>query len=127
MSLVDLVTRQDVEALAAKLDQVLQQLAAGQPGPASDFMTLDQVAAYTHFDKRTVRQWVAKGRYNEEGKRIYLPAYQYADLLRFKRADVEAFGLGIGVLTPPVLTDRPQPVKKPKKAPVASEAALRVA
>lgn len=133
--LLDVLTRQDAEALHAKLDQVLQRLAA--PAPAAqpgDLLSIEQVAAYTGFDRRTVEQWRQEGRFDQRGKRVYLPAYQFSGRLRFKRADVEAFGLGVGVLQPsPVAGQAPEPAAAPKKparprkAAVASDQALRVA
>lgn len=139
MALLDILTRQDLEAVTAKLDQVLQQLQAPRPeaGP-DDLLSIEQVAAYTRFDRRTVERWRTEGCFNERGKRVYLPAYQFSGRLRFKRGDVEAFGLGVGVLKPsPVAGQRPEPAKaapaaaprKPKSTapPVASEQALRVA
>jgi hypothetical protein len=137
MALLDLPTRQDFETLQAKLDAVLAHLAQARAAPPEDeLLSIEQVAAYTRFDRRTVEQWVKEGRFDERGKKVYLPARQYSGRLRFKRADVEAFGLGIGVLEPSVVDgERPQPVKQapaPKKtrsktAAVASERALRVA
>lgn len=113
MAVLDLLTRQDYEVLTAKLDAVLAHLAQAPAASAADeLLSVEQVAAYTHFDRRTVEQWVKEGRYNERGKKVYLPVYQYSGRLRFKRSDVEAFGLGIGVLTPsPVVGERPTPTK----------------
>jgi hypothetical protein len=112
MALLDLVTRQDFEALAQKLDALLTLAAQPVPTAADDFLTIEQVAAYTHFDRRTVEQWRQEGRYNAQGKKVYLPAYQYSGRLRFKRGDVEAFGLGVGVLTPSAVAgERPTPTK----------------
>ena len=134
--LLDLPSRQDMEALAAKLDQVLTQLAAPKPQPGpDDLLSIEQVATYTRFDRRTVEQWMREGRFNEQGRKVYLPAYQYSGRLRFKRSDVEAFGLGVGVLEPPVAGERPQPTKpaarpatpRKKLPPSDSKAALRVA
>ena len=130
MSLIDIATRQDLEAVAAKLDQVLQRLAApAAAASADDLLSIGQVAAYTGFDRRTVESWRTQGRYDERGKRVYLPCYEFTGRLRFKRADVEAFGLGVGVLQPSAVGEK-QPAasrKKVKKAPVTSEEALRVA
>jgi excisionase family DNA binding protein len=130
----DLATAQHIQALEAKLDLVLTQLAA-KPVPAEDqLLSVQEVAGYTHFDRKTVESWVHKGRYDTRGKLVYLRAYEFSGRLRFKRADVEAFGLGVGVLTPSLTGQRPEPTKvapaakKPKKSsPVASDKALRVA
>jgi hypothetical protein len=63
-----------------------------------------------------VEQWTKEGRFDERGRKVYLPVYQYSGRLRFKRSDVEAFGLGIGVLQPsPVLGERPTPTKPARK------------
>ena len=132
MALLDLPTRQDYEALQAKLDAVLDFLKAAQPVGPDELLSVEQVA-YTRFDRRTVEQWAEDGRFNEAGKKVYLPAYKYSGRLRFKRLDVEAFGLGVGVLTPSQQAGgRPEPVKPAAKkakhpSPVASERALRVA
>jgi hypothetical protein len=129
--LLDLATRQDVVALQSTLDQVLGLLSRAQATVADEFMTLEQVAAYVRFDKRVVEKWVREGQFNEGGKKIYLPAHKYSGRLRFKRADVEAFGLGVGVLVPS-LAGTPEAAKpaadgkRPRKnASVASEQALR--
>ena len=129
MALLDLPTRQDMEALAAKLDAVLAQLTAAQAPAATELVSLARVAAYTHFDQRTVRQWVEQGRFDQQGKKVYLPAYEYSGRLRFKLADVDAFGLRIGVLAPSVARESPQPTKKAKlkTAPLPSQNALRLA
>ena len=126
--LLDLPSRQDFDTLTAKLDAALSLLSqvAARPS-ADDFLSLEQVAAYTGFDRRTVEQWRTQGRYNAQGKRVYLQGYEYSGRWRFKRCDVEAFGLGIGVLEPaPTAGGRPEPTKKaPSKKPVPSEKALR--
>jgi hypothetical protein len=120
-----------VQALEAKLDALLTHLAK-QPAPADEqLLSVQDVADYTHFDRKTVEKWAKLGDYDQQGHRIYLRAYVFSGRLRFKRTDVEAFGLGTGVLEPslvpgeaPVAT---KPVKQPKKSktPVASEKALR--
>ena len=132
MALLDLPTRQDFDALQAKLDAVLAHLQAARPPAADELVSVERVAAYTHFDRRTVEQWVEEGRFDAKGKKVYLPAYKFSGRLRFKLAEVEAFGLGIGVLVPSQQEGgRPEPVKPARKstktAPVASEKALRVA
>ena len=125
--LLDLPSRQDFEALSAKLDAMLQLLQTPAKPAADELLTLEQVAAYTKFDSRTVKQWVKAGRFDKKGKKVYLPVYQFSDLLRFKRSDVDAFGQGIGVLEA-TDTGEAQPAKKSKKAPaVDSKQALRVA
>jgi len=124
----DLATAQQVQALEAKVDALLHVLAK-QPAPANEpLLDVQSVADYTHFDRKTVEKWVKKGEYNQTGKLIYLPAFQFGGRLRFKRADVEAFGLGTGVLAPSIQPgESPVATKQPKKskAPVASEKALR--
>lgn len=127
---LDLATRADILDLKSMLEAVLAQQAAKPAAADEPLMSVDEVAAYTHFDRRTVEQWVKKGDFDQRGKLVYLPAYEYSGRLRFKRADVEAFGLGVGVLKPSVtIGERPEPTKQPKKskkaAPVASEEALR--
>lgn len=136
--LFDFASRQDIEALSAQLAQVLQHVATPAPQPAADDMlSVLEVAKYTGFSRTTVEKWIEEGDYNQHGKRVYLPAYKYSGRLRFKRSDVEAFGLGVGVLRPSLVAgQRPEPTKatraktpstKPKKSAVASEDALRVA
>lgn len=132
MALLDLPTRQDYEALQTKLDAVLSHLQAARAPAADEFMSVEQVAAYTRFDRRTVEQWAEEGRFNEQGRKVYLPAYKYSGRLRFKRGDVEAFGLGVGVLVPSLGGGQPEAVKPAgnasrgrKPAAVASERALR--
>lgn len=123
----DLATAQHVQALEAKVDQLLTLLA--KPATSAEpLMTVDEVADYTRFDRRTVETWVSAGRHNDQGKLVYLPALDFSGRLRFKRADVEAFGLKVGVLTSSrAAGGPPEPTKKPKnsKTPVASEKALR--
>jgi len=131
--LLDFPSRQDILDLSAKIDKLL----ACQAAPVvvdSELMTLDEVAAYTRFDRRTVRKWVSEGQFGLDGRKIYLPASTYGDTLRFKRSDVEAFGQKVGVLTPAVAGQQPAPTKQaaPKRptrkpTPVPSEAALKVA
>lgn len=127
----DLATAQHVQALEAKIDALLAHLAR-KPEPADEqLLSVQDVATYTHFDRKTVEKWVKLGDYDQTGKRIYLRAYAFSGRLRFKRADVEAFGLGTGVLVPSLVPDAPpvatKPAKQPKKSknPVASEEALR--
>ena len=124
--LLDLPTRQDYDELKTLLSAVLTAVQQPAAPAAAELLSLEQVAAYTGFDRRTVEKWAAEGRFNEAGKRVYLPAYEFTGRLRFKRADVEAFGLGVGVLAPSCPGQRPEPVKKSKK-PLASERALKVA
>jgi len=131
--LLDLLTRQDLEPLAAKLDRLLALVTQPPTVPAEEqLLSVLDVVKYTHFDRKTVEKWVKEGRYNDKGKRVYLPVLEYSGRWRFKRADVEAFGLGIGALAPPLPGESPQPVKPAPKtrkapAPVASTEALRVA
>jgi hypothetical protein len=131
---LEFATRADIMALTSMVEAVLTQQAAKPAASDEALMSLDEVAAYTQFDRKTVKSWVNVGSYNEGGKKVYLHAYEFSGRLRFKRADVEAFGLGVGVLTPSLTGERPQPTKvapaakKAKKsAPVASDKALRVA
>ena len=121
MALLDLLTRQDLEALTAKLDALLALAAQPVPTAADDFLTIEQVAAYTHFDRRTVEQWRTEGRFDARGKKVYLAAYEYSGRLRFKRGDVEAFGLGVGVLTPSAAVGAPP--TPTKEAPAAKKPA----
>ncbi len=130
--LLDLATRQEVLDLATKLDAVLGLL-AHKPAPAADeFMSVEEVAEYTRFDRRTVEKWAEAGEFNQQGKKVFLTAYRYSGRLRFKRTDVEAFGLGIGALQPSIAGEPPQPTKaaKPPKKPArpaVSAPVLRVA
>jgi excisionase family DNA binding protein len=132
---LDLASRQDILVLTAKLDTVLAQLATPAASAGEPLLSVQQVADYTRFDRKTVEKWVKEGRWDTAGKRAYLPAYDFCGRLRFKRADVEAFGLGVGVLACTLPGERPEPTKaapatkKPKKSttPLASEAALKVA
>ncbi|MDB5270222.1 MAG: hypothetical protein JWP58_3262 [Hymenobacter sp.] len=130
--LLDLPTRQDMEAIQAQLNAVLDLLARAPAPTSDDLLSVEQVAAYTRFDRRTVEKWVEEGQFNETGRKVYLPAHRYSGRLRFKRGDVEAFGLGIGVLTPSLGGGQPEAVKPAAKAPrsrkpaaVPSERALR--
>ncbi len=127
----DLASAQHIKALEAKLDLVLMQLATKPAPDEEQLLSVQDVANYTHFDRKTVESWAKKGGFDERGKLVYLRAYVFSGRLRFKRADVEAFGLGVGVLTPSLTGERPEPTKaakKVKKSPsVASEKALRVA
>ena len=129
----DLASRQDILALTAKIDLLLAQQAT-KPAPDDEaFWSVQRVADYTNFDRKTVEKWVKKGDYNSSGRLVYLRAYEFSGRLRFKRADVEAFGLGTGVLTPSLVSGEPpvatKPAKKTKQktTPVTSEKALRVA
>jgi hypothetical protein len=119
--LLDLPSRQDIEVLTAKLDALLALAAQPVQAAADDFLSIEQVAAYTRFDRRTVEQWVKQGRFNEKGKKVYLAAYEYSGRLRFKRGDVEAFGLGVGVLTPSAAVGAPP--TPTKEAPAAKKPA----
>jgi hypothetical protein len=132
---LDLATRQDILELKAALQAVLAAQAQ-PPAPADEpLWSVQRVAEHTHFDRKTVEKWVKEGRFDTQGKKVYLPAYEFQGRLRFKRADVEAFGLGVGVLTPSLTTgERPEATKsapaarkQKKSAPVASDQALRVA
>ena len=125
MALLDLPTRQDFDALLGKVDALLGLLNRPAPPVDTELLDLQQVADYTRFNRKTVEKWVEQGEYNEAGKKIYLPAFRFSGRLRFKRAEVEAFGLGIGALVPALGAGPPEPVKTKKKAPVASEKALR--
>lgn len=135
MALLDLASRQDILALTAKLETVLSQLAAPPAPTGEPLLSVQDVADYTRFDRKTVEKWVKEGSYNGQGKKQYLPAYNFCGRLRFKRADVEAFGLGVGVLACTLPGERPEPTKpapgarqpKKPKTPVASDKALRVA
>jgi hypothetical protein len=135
--LLDIASREEVLALDAKLDRVIALLAQPAAKVAEPLVTLEQAAGHTQFDPRTVRDWTVSGRYDLTGHLVYLPVYEYRNgQLRFKLSDVEAFGLGIGVLTPslvagqpPVPTKQakaPQPNKK-KRVPLESQEALKVA
>lgn len=136
MALLDLPTREDYAALAAKLDRVLSLLAQPAAPATEQLVTLEQVASHTKFDPRTVRDWVQSGRFDDTGHRVYLPAYEFRNgQLRFKLSAVEAFGLKVGVLkpspvagAPAVATKAAKPAQPKKKgAPVASSDALKVA
>lgn len=124
----DLASRQDILALSAKLDTMLTQLAPKAAAAAEQLLSVQEVATYTHFDRKTVESWVKVGRFDDTGHKVYLRAYEFSGRLRFKLAEVEAFGLGVGVLAPSLSGERPEPTKKAKKpSPVASDKALRVA
>lgn len=133
----DLASSQEIAALDAKLSQVLTLLVKSAMPAVEELVTLEQVASHTHFDPRTVKSWVKTGRYDATGHRVYLQAYSFSGMLRFKLSEVEAFGLGIGVLTANPIAGQPAlPTKQgtagpkaPKKkgAPVESAAALKVA
>jgi hypothetical protein len=131
---LDLATRQDILELKAALQAVLAAQAQ-PPAPADEpLWSVQRVAEHTHFDRKTVEKWVKEGRFDTQGKKVYLPAYEFQGRLRFKRADVEAFGLGVGVLRPSLAGERPEATKaapaarkQKKSAPVASDQALRVA
>jgi excisionase family DNA binding protein len=113
----DLASSQDIEMLKAMLTTVLTKLGEHGGAPTADEMLdVEEVAKYTKFHKRTVEKWTTAGDWNDEGKRVYLPAYKYSGRLRFKRSDVEAFGLGIGVLEPSIAGEPPQPTKKAPEA-----------
>jgi excisionase family DNA binding protein len=115
--LVDFATSQDIEGLKAMVAAVLTQLGSQAAAPAADEMlSVDEVAEYTRFHRRTVEKWATEGDWNEQGKRVYLQAYKYSGRLRFKRSDVEAFGLGTGVLEPSIAGEPPQPTKKAPEA-----------
>lgn len=125
----DLASAQQIKALEAKLDLVLMQLATKPAPDEEQLLSVQDVSDYTHFDRKTVESWVKKGDYDQTGKLVYLRAFRFSGRLRFKRADVEAFGLGVGVLQPSLTSEHPTPTKETKKtkksAPVASEKALR--
>jgi hypothetical protein len=123
----DLATRDDIMSLKATFEAVLAQLA--KPAPADEkLLSVQEVASYTHFDRKTVESWVKVGRFGGDGKRVYLRAYEFSGRLRFKLSEVEAFGLGVGVLAPSITGERSEPTKKAKKSPpIASDKALRVA
>lgn len=136
----DLASSQEIAALDAKISQVLALLTQPPVPSVEPLVTLEQAASHVKFDKRTVRDWTKTGRFDARGKRVYLPAYEYCGMLRFKLSEVEAFGIGIGVLTPnPIVGEPALPVKQPaaaapakaaakkKGAPVESAAALKVA
>ena len=134
----DLASSQEIAALDAKLSQVLALLAQPAAPSVEPLVTLEQVASHVKFDKRTVRDWTKTGRFDARGKRVYLPAYEFREgMLRFKLSEVEAFGIGIGVLTPnPIVGEPALPTKaapaapnppKKKAAPLDSRKALKVA
>jgi len=132
----DLASSQEIAALDAKLSQVLALLVQPAAPNVEPLVTLEQVASHVKFDKRTVRDWTRTGRYDARGKRVYLPAYEYRDgHLRFKLSEVEAFGIGVGVLTPnPIVGEPALPTKqapaapaKKKRVPVESRQALKIA
>jgi len=56
--MLDLASRQDILALTAKLETVLAQFAAPPPPADKVLLSVQQVAAYTHFDRKTVEKWV---------------------------------------------------------------------
>lgn len=123
--LLDLPSRQDIEALQGKLDAVLGLLNRAPAPVDAELMSIQEVVAYTRFNRKTVEKWVAEGEFGETGKRIYLPAFRFSGRLRFKRTEVEAFGLGIGALKPALGTGQPTAVKTKKTTAVTSERALR--
>ena len=53
---LDLASRQDILALTAKLETVLAQFAAPPPPADKVLLSVQQVAAYTHFDRKTVEK-----------------------------------------------------------------------
>ncbi|MVN76913.1 helix-turn-helix domain-containing protein [Hymenobacter sp. HMF4947] len=134
--LLDLSTSEQVNDLKQLMLEMRAELRDLRKAPVTNepLMSIEEVAEYTRFERRTVEKWVADGEYGLGGKKIYLHAARYSGRLRFKRADVEQFGLGVGVLTPSVAGEAPQPTKAPaakstrkKSAPVDSRQALKVA
>lgn len=116
MAAFDLLTSADLAPLAAKLDAVLEALAQGTAA-AAGYLTKEQVAAFCGVERRTVTAWHAEGRHNAQGKRIYLPAYELgAGLLRFRRADVDAWAEGRGTPRATLPAVRPAKAERPAAA-----------
>jgi uncharacterized protein (UPF0335 family) len=91
-----IATKGDLQALLLKLEQLLD----AQPPTAAagdDYLDIDQVATLTGFNRKTVRKWIAEGKYDQRGKRIKLFTLEFAPgFPRIPRSALLAFGKGIG-------------------------------
>lgn len=91
-----IATKGDLQALLQKLEQLFD----AQPPTAAagdDYLDIDQVATLTGFSRKTVRKWIAEGKYDQRGKLIKLFTLEFAPgFPRIPRSALLAFGKGMG-------------------------------
>ena len=105
-----LATKGDLEALCARLLELLGPKATPAVTP-DEYLTLSEVAQATRFSERTVKKWIAEGKYDRKGKRITLLAVEFAPgFLRVPRAALLAYGQGVGFTVADLTTSLPMRV-----------------
>ncbi|GAB2954619.1 hypothetical protein GCM10027048_20120 [Hymenobacter coalescens] len=112
MNVNDLVTKGDLDALAKRLEALLAP-AAGAPPPAAgdDYLSIDEVAQLTGFNRKTVQKWIAQGKYDRKGKLITLYTLEFAPgFPRIPRSALVAFGQGVGFDTSRLMPPPPMRV-----------------
>ncbi|QNE38596.1 helix-turn-helix domain-containing protein [Hymenobacter sp. NBH84] len=96
MNANDIATKGDLEALLLKMQQLLQTTL---PAPAlpDDYLTIDEVAELTRFNRKTVAKWISEGKYDQRGKLIHLFTLEFAPgKPHIPRSALIAFGQAIG-------------------------------
>ncbi len=92
-----IATKGDLEALLQKLEQRLNGAQPTAPAAGDDYLSLDQVAELTGFNRKTVKKWIDEGKYNQQGKLIKLFILEFAPgFPRVPRSALVAFGRGVG-------------------------------
>jgi hypothetical protein len=91
-----IATKGDLQALLARIEQMLAPAAAA-PTPIDEYLTLDEVALATRTSVRTVKKWITEGKHDLSGKRIFLFKLEFSEgYMRVPKAALVAFGLAQG-------------------------------
>jgi hypothetical protein len=96
MSPHDIATKADLTALSEHLEKLLQ---AAIPAIAAQdaFYNVEQAAEVAGVSAKTVRKWIAEGKYDQKGHLIKLFTLEFSPgYPRIPRSALVAFGQGIG-------------------------------
>jgi excisionase family DNA binding protein len=107
MNVHDIATKGDLLELLHKMQELLST-APKSTAPADDYLTIDEVAELTRFNRRTVAKWISEGKYDRKGKLIRLFTLEFApNKPRIPRSALVAFGQAIGFDTSKLVTVPP--------------------
>ncbi len=115
MSPHDIATKADLADLAERLEKAL---AAALPAIAAPdaFYSVEQAAEVAGVSAKTVRKWVAEGKYDRSGHLVKLFALEFSPgFPRIPRSALVAYGRGLGfdvATLAPASPAAPPPLRK---------------
>lgn len=91
-----LATKADLTALTNRLTSLLEK-ALPAVAASDDFLDVQEVAALTGVSTKTVRKWIAEGKFDQKGRHIKLYALEFSPgFPRVPRSALVCYGQGLG-------------------------------